>query len=110
MTSVHWTLEAIAAVREEAWPAPGGVDEMHEALMSLACITEAEASANAPWLDWLNTLADSGRACRISHSLWLARERRTCLRAIYPQAVLMPALEALPGFDEHWKWTTRCLK
>jgi ATP-dependent Lhr-like helicase len=59
--------EAIAAaVREEAWPAPNGIDEMHEALMSLACITEAEARANPNWLDWLNTLADSGRACRAS--------------------------------------------
>ncbi|MNO85069.1 putative ATP-dependent helicase Lhr [compost metagenome] len=94
--------DAIDAVREEAWPSPGNVDEMHETLMSLACITDAEASANPHWLEWLNALADSGRACRINHSLWLALERLTCLQAIYPQADLSPPLQALPGFDLAW--------
>ncbi|WP_447803646.1 DEAD/DEAH box helicase [Pseudomonas serbica] len=94
--------DAIDAVREEAWPTPGNVDEMHETLMSLACITDAEASANPHWLEWLNALADSGRACRINHSLWLALERLTCLQAIYPQADLSPPLQALPGFDLAW--------
>ena len=79
---------------------------MHEALMSLACITDAEAQANPHWLDWLNALADSGRASRLQinpeQSLWLALERLTCLQAIYPQATLLPPLEALPGFDEAW--------
>jgi ATP-dependent Lhr-like helicase len=94
--------EAIDAVREEAWPTPGNVDEMHETLMSLACITDAEARANPHWLEWLNDLADSGRACRISRSLWLALERLTCLQAIYPHADLSPPLQALPGFDGTW--------
>lgn len=98
---------AIQAVREEAWPTPTRVDEMHEALMSLACITAAEASANPEWLQWLNVLANSGRACRLQinaeQSLWVALERLTCLRAIYPQADLTPPLQALPGFDEAWE-------
>src|SRR5471032_837872 len=99
--------EAIQAVRDEAWPAPTSVDEMHEALMSLACITDAEAQGNPHWLDWLHALADSGRASRLQinagQSLWLALERLTCLRAIYPQAILQPPLDALPGFDEVWE-------
>lgn len=99
--------EAIAAVRDEAWPTPTGLDEMHEALMSLACITDAEARANPNWLEWLNTLTDSGRASRLQinakQSLWLPPERLTCLRAIYPQATLFPSLEALPGFNETWE-------
>ena len=95
--------DAIDAVREEAWPTPGNVDEMHETLMSLACITDAEASANPHWLEWLNALADSGRACRINQSLWLALERLTCLQAIYPQADRTPPLQALPGFDLAWE-------
>jgi ATP-dependent Lhr-like helicase len=94
--------EAIAAVREEAWPAPGNVDEMHETLMSLACITDAEARANPDWLEWLETLADNGRACQINQALWLARERLSCLHAIYPQGEWQPNLPALPGFDEPW--------
>jgi len=96
--------DAIEAVREEAWPTPNNTDEMHEALMSLACITDREVEANPPWRDWLNVLADTGRACRLQidrdHSLWLARERLTCLQALYPQA--HSALPALPGFDEAW--------
>ena len=95
-------VEAIEAVREEAWPAPTSLDEMHEALMSLACITETEAQANTHWPDWLNALAKSGRASHLNESLWFALERLTCLRSIYPQAKLQPPLEALPGFDEVW--------
>lgn len=99
--------DAIAAVRDEAWPTPTGLDEMHEALMSLACITDDEARANPNWLEWLNTLANSGRASRLQinakQSLWLPLERLTCLRAIYPQATLFPSLEALPGFNEIWE-------
>ena len=99
--------EAIQAVRDEAWPTPTGLDEMHEALMSLACISDAEAQANPQWPEWLNALADSGRASRLQvdaeRSLWLAVERLTCLRAMYPQAQLFPPLEALPGFDEAWE-------
>jgi len=98
--------EAISAVREQAWPAPTGVDEMHEALMNLACISDAEARANAQWLDWLEALAASGRASRLQtragQSLWLAVEQLTCLQAIYPQADLAPPLQALAGFDETW--------
>ncbi|WP_338806331.1 DEAD/DEAH box helicase [Pseudomonas chlororaphis] len=99
--------EAIQSVREEAWPAPGNPDEMHEALMSLACIGEQEAQANPQWSAWLQALADSGRASRLQiddkQALWLAVERLGCLRAIYPQAPLQPVLEAPPGFDEQWQ-------
>lgn len=106
--------EAIQAVRDEAWPAPTGVDEMHEALMSLACISDAEARANPPWIDWLNALAEGGRATRLQidkeHSLWLALERLTCLRAIYPQANCLPPLESLPGFDEAWEFDEALLE
>ncbi|RON00108.1 DEAD/DEAH box helicase [Pseudomonas brassicacearum] len=98
--------EAIQSVRDEAWPQPTSADEMHEALMSLAAISDAEAQANPQWPLWLQTLADGGRASRLQinaeHSLWLALERLTCLQAIYPHATLLPPLQALPGFDETW--------
>lgn len=96
--------DAIDAVREEAWPTPNNADEMHEALMSLACISDREVAANPQWRDWLNALTETGRACQLQidpeHSLWLARERLTCLQALYPQA--QSALPALPDFDETW--------
>jgi len=98
--------EAIVAVGEEAWPQPQNLDEMHEALMSLSCIGGAEAGAQPDWMKWLETLARSGRATRLQVSadqaLWIAIERLTCLRAIYPQAEMHPQLEALKDFDETW--------
>ncbi|MDY0834261.1 DEAD/DEAH box helicase [Pseudomonas sp. SED1] len=91
--------EAIAGVCEEAWPAPNGLDEMHEALMSLACIAESEVTPQ--WAEWLRTLADGGRANRLQtgtdQAVWVALERLSCLKAIYPND-----LPLLPGFDEPW--------
>ncbi|MHA6577956.1 DEAD/DEAH box helicase [Pseudomonas yamanorum] len=91
--------EAIAGVCEEAWPAPNGLDEMHEALMSLACIAESEVTPQ--WAEWLQTLADGGRANRLQmgtdQAVWVAVERLSCLTAIYPNE-----LPLLPGFDEPW--------
>ncbi|WP_327438664.1 DEAD/DEAH box helicase [Pseudomonas donghuensis] len=96
--------QAIAAVQAEAWPTPTRGDEMHEALMSLACISQAEAEANHGWQAWLAALAKEGRACRLQlasdQALWLARERLVLLRALYPQAALTPEVAALPGFDQ----------
>lgn len=91
--------DAIAGVREEAWPAPNGLDEMHEALMSLACIADVEVTPQ--WSEWLQSLADSGRASRLQigtgQTVWVALERLSCWQAIYPND-----LPLLPGFDEPW--------
>ncbi|PWK37193.1 DEAD/DEAH box helicase [Cupriavidus plantarum] len=86
---------AIESVAEEAWPRARNADEMQEALMSLACITEAEAEANEGWTDWLAALAAGGRAIRHDvngdTSLWVARERVACVRAAYGIDVAVPA-------------------
>ncbi|SDI59853.1 ATP-dependent helicase Lhr and Lhr-like helicase [Paraburkholderia steynii] len=98
--------DAIASVGEEAWPQARNTDEMHEALTGLACITEAEAQRNEGWPAWLAELAKTGHAARMQiaqhDALWLPAERLTCLRAIYPQAEVEPALRAPKGFDEAW--------
>jgi ATP-dependent Lhr-like helicase len=98
--------DAIAAVREEAWPQARNVDEMHEALTGLACITETEARAHGDWPGWLDALARSGRATRMQiaqeEALWLPIERLLCLRAIYPDAAVAPPLVPPKGFDEEW--------
>lgn len=91
--------DAIAGVREEAWPAPNGPDEMHEALMSLACIADNEVTPQ--WATWLHALAQSGRAYQLHTHLhtrpWVAVERLSCVQTIYPGNVPL-----LPGFDEPW--------
>jgi len=98
--------DAIVAVAQEAWPSVRNPDEMHEALMSLACITQAEAQADPGWCEWLDALAAHGRATRLQvaehDALWVPIERLTCVRAVYPQAPMQPPLTALPGFDETW--------
>ncbi|WP_460950821.1 DEAD/DEAH box helicase [Pseudomonas marginalis] len=91
--------DAIAGVREEAWPAPNGPDEVHEALMSLACIAGNEVTPQ--WATWLHALAQGGRAYQLhTHldtRLWVAVERLSCVQTIYPGNVPL-----LPGFDEPW--------
>ncbi|MCX4065019.1 DEAD/DEAH box helicase [Pseudomonas sp. S1Bt30] len=87
--------EAIAGVREEAWPAPQGVDEMHEALMSLGGIAPSEITP--PWANWLQALAKAGRAHRLPNGLWAAVERLNIWQALVPHH-----LPLLPGFDEPW--------
>lgn len=92
---------AIAAVAAEAWPSVRSGDEMHEALMSLACVTPTEAELEEGWPAWLDGLAASGRATRLldaasGANLWVARERLPCLQAAYPTADATPPLSQTP--------------
>ncbi|QBE65981.1 Lhr family helicase [Pseudoduganella lutea] len=100
---------AIEAVEEEAWPRVRNADEMHEALVALACVNRDEAAVNDGWQDWLMALAEGGRATQLQGAgvdLWLALERLALAQAAYPDAVATPALAiperlALDG-DEAW--------
>ncbi|WP_090547208.1 DEAD/DEAH box helicase [Paraburkholderia caballeronis] len=98
--------DAIASVREEAWPQARDADEMHEALSALACIAESEAAREPQWLEWLAALAHAGRATRIEiaahDALWVPVERLNCVRAIYPGARYEPRLQPPAGYDEPW--------
>ncbi|KAA0069763.1 DEAD/DEAH box helicase [Rhodanobacter sp. T12-5] len=54
--------DAIAAVREEAWPQVRDADEMHEALTLLGFVTTGEVTANRGWSEQLQVLAKARRA------------------------------------------------
>jgi ATP-dependent Lhr-like helicase len=56
--------DAIAAVREEAWPEARNADELHEALMGLGFLTESELTNNAGWLALFEQLVAARRATR----------------------------------------------
>ena len=89
---------AIESVREEAWPNPRHADEMHEALNGLGALTDEEAGRDATWKTWLAALADAGRATRLlpagtDAGLWVAAERLSLARVLYPSATLQPAIE-----------------
>ncbi|MBS0381054.1 MAG: DEAD/DEAH box helicase [Proteobacteria bacterium] len=55
-------MEAIDAVREEAWPAPRDADEMHEALLLLGAVCASDLARNSEWQSWLDELATARRA------------------------------------------------
>ena len=93
--------EAIAAVRAEAWPEASNTDEMHEALMGLGVISDGESRANANWPRMLSALADGRRATRMVCGevvFWCAAERLPQVRALHPDAMTMPAIEAPEEF------------
>jgi ATP-dependent Lhr-like helicase len=54
--------DAIARVREEAWPQPQSADEVHEALSWMGWVTLREAPG---WTEWLRELERGGRVQRL---------------------------------------------
>ena len=92
--------EAIAAVAEEAWPRARNSDEVQEALVALACVTQEEAArlaqADENWPAWLAELAAAGRVTRMRGAggidFWVALERLDCLQAAYTDTSIEPPL------------------
>ena len=64
--------EAIAQVREQAWPDLRDRDELHDALLSLVRLPEREA--HQAWVQLFDELVRDGRASRVEGS-WVATER-----------------------------------
>ncbi|CAG9234467.1 Lhr family ATP dependent helicase [Paraburkholderia tropica] len=105
--------DAIANVREEAWPQVRNADEMHDALSTLGALAHSEIGRepNArDWQTWLAELTAAGRATRVpvvhnengDEALWVSVERLACVRAVYPQARCEPPLTPPPEYDEPW--------
>jgi ATP-dependent Lhr-like helicase len=93
--------DAIARVREEAWPQPANAEEVHEALLWIGYVTGEEGR---PWQPWLDELAGGGRVS-LEDGRWFAaeatRDRKAVLRgrleALGPLAADHPLLR---GCDE----------
>ena len=84
--------DAIARVREEAWPQPANEEEVHEALLWMGYVTVGEGRG---WQDGLDALATAGRVVR-EGDRWFATEATR-----EPKAVLRGRLEALgPIFSD----------
>ena len=69
---------AVARVREEAWPDAASADELHDALVWLGFLTEAEADAREDWKEWLIGLQQSRRATLVTAQegvFWVPAER-----------------------------------
>ena len=78
--------EAIARVREEAWPQPVDAEEVHEALLWMGYVTAEEGK---PWQAWLDELAAAGRVA-LEGERWIAAEASRD-----PKAMLRGRMEAL---------------
>jgi len=94
--------EAIAKVREEAWPDAQSADELHDALTWMGFLTESEVDANPLWKSLLGGLVADSRAVRVAHptfSVWVAADRRAQFEAPIGEealvAILHSRLEAL---------------
>ncbi|MGD9617101.1 MAG: hypothetical protein AB7W06_17135 [Alphaproteobacteria bacterium] len=113
--------DAIARVREEAWPAAANRDELHDGLVWLGFLTEGEAEAGEDWRGWLEELAREKRAARLYRSadvspanagrtpavlkegLWVAAERLPQFRGLWPDALFDPPIAApAQHADRHW--------
>lgn len=96
--------EAIARVREEAWPLARNAEELHDALVSLGFISSEECSVRQ-YAALLAPLRQAGRASEVSTAggkIWIATELVPLWRALYPQLTL-PA--QLPDALRTRTWT-----
>jgi ATP-dependent Lhr-like helicase len=92
--------EAIARVREEAWPEPDNAEELHDSLLWLGFLTVAEAAAVPAWDGWLAALAADKRVTLMETpqaTFWVAAERLNHFRSVWPDARCQPDL--IPAAD-----------
>ncbi|HZY33053.1 MAG TPA: DEAD/DEAH box helicase, partial [Rhodanobacter sp.] len=95
--------DAIAAVREEAWPQVRDADEMHEALTLLGFVTTDEVAANPDWNERLQALAKAKRATRLG-DVWTSAEQLPLWQALHPAAPMQPPIAA-PADYAAQTWT-----
>ncbi|HEX9754884.1 MAG TPA: DEAD/DEAH box helicase, partial [Gemmatimonadales bacterium] len=86
--------EAIARVRDEAWPEVETADELHDALMISGFLKGEEGErgrAGRSWTSYWEELVRDRRAAQVG-SLWVARERLPLVRAVHPALEPVPPL------------------
>ena len=97
--------DAVADVKEQAWPDPRDADELHDALVLHGYLRGCE-SRDDIWHRWFEALQASGRATLLKQAddeLWVATERLPELRAIHPNAIATPTVEIPSRIDREWE-------
>ena len=88
--------DAIARVREEAWPQPRDAEEVHDVLLSLVALAEREAAA---WQPWLDDLVAQGRVAAVEAAgtlpaagsrHWFAAENLPLIELLFPEGRVTP--------------------
>jgi ATP-dependent Lhr-like helicase len=80
--------QAIAKVREEAWPDAQSADELHDALTWIGYLTAAEVAQNPTWSALIEGLAAESRAVQLFDlvkPVWIATDRRAQFDAALAQ-------------------------
>ncbi len=105
--------DAIALVRGEAWPDARSADELHDALLGVAFLSDAEIDAVAEWRTMLDELTCTARATRLTLPvvagentlrIWVAAERLPWFDALFPAASREPPVEVPREFAQQ-TWT-----
>jgi ATP-dependent helicase Lhr and Lhr-like helicase len=107
--------EAIQRVRDEAWPDATNADELHDALLWLTYLTDAEVQRQPGWPELLEILAKQRRVTRLTNgaaagpnasagppTLWLTAERQPLFRALFPQGSTTPSIEVPAAHEKQW--------
>ncbi|MDH5327054.1 MAG: DEAD/DEAH box helicase [Gammaproteobacteria bacterium] len=91
--------EAIARVRQEAWPEVYNADELHDALSILGFVTDAEMQKSAAWNQYLEALTQQQRCAPLltgnGKTLWCATERLPNLLLLHPQGSISETIKNL---------------
>jgi ATP-dependent Lhr-like helicase len=87
---------AIRMVKGEAWPEAESADELHDALVLCGFLTEEEGLSNG-WNNYFGELVSQNRAAVLKMAdgkkLWIASERYSQMKAVYPDSSLEPEIE-----------------
>ncbi len=100
---------AIARVRDEAWPDVAVADELHDALLVMGSMTEEEGDRGrdgTSWRQFFNGLSADGRAgvfrSGSGNSLWIAAERLPLIGAVFPNVATHEPITVPRGERREW--------
>ncbi len=88
--------DAIDEVRRDAWPDVRDPDDLHDALLTLVAIPEADGTPWAGHFGALQAGRRAGVAARGARRYWVATERARAFSAVLPDARFV---QALPDVD-----------
>ncbi|MFL6579703.1 MAG: DEAD/DEAH box helicase [Burkholderiales bacterium] len=101
--------EAIARVRDEAWPQAESADELHDALGWLGLLTAQEVDRQPGWPTLIDELTRDKRVTRVipagrpsDAGLVVAAERLAEFNAVHPDARCVPAIVIPPEYVKSW--------
>jgi ATP-dependent helicase Lhr and Lhr-like helicase len=92
--------EAVRQVVEEAEPEPRNADEVHDLLLDLGVVPEAEGRRHG-WEEMFESLVATSRAARMAiggtQPFWVAAERRSLALLAYPAGTFTPDVVEPPA-------------